>query len=42
MDTPYIWNRLAEKHLDPEIYGGRVEDRGPSTRMFSFGLGVDF
>ncbi|MQY80573.1 MAG: SusC/RagA family TonB-linked outer membrane protein [Bacteroidetes bacterium] len=42
LDTPYIWSNLAN-NLDPEIYGGEVEDSDvPSTRMYSFGVMLDF
>lgn len=42
MDTPYFWNSLPQKFIDPEIYGGEVVDDVPTTRMFSFGLMADF
>ncbi|KPK85914.1 MAG: hypothetical protein AMS27_06255 [Bacteroides sp. SM23_62_1] len=41
LDTPLIWSHLAS-NLDPEVYGGRVEGDVPSTRMYSFGVMLDF
>ena len=41
MDTPMIWSQLAG-NLDPEVYGGQVEGDVPSTRMYSFGVNLDF
>jgi TonB-linked SusC/RagA family outer membrane protein len=41
MDTPMIWSQLAG-NLDPEVYGGRVVGDVPSTRMYSFGVNLDF
>lgn len=41
MDTPLFWSHLAN-NLDPEIYGGRVVSDVPNTRMFSFGVMLDF
>ena len=41
MDTPMIWSQLAG-NLDPEVYGGQVEADVPSTRMYSFGVNLDF
>ena len=41
MDTPMIWSQLAD-NLDPEVYGGRVVSDVPSTRMYSFGINLDF
>jgi hypothetical protein len=41
MDTPFIWSHLAG-NLDPEVYGGRVVGDVPSTKMFSFGVMLDF
>jgi len=42
MNTPYIWHKLPEKNLDPEVYGGIVTNDVPSTRMWSFGVMLDF
>ena len=42
MDTPHFWQRLPQKYLDPEVYGGQVTGDVPTTRMFSFGLTADF
>jgi TonB-linked SusC/RagA family outer membrane protein len=42
MDTPHFWQRLPQKYLDPEVYGGEVTGDVPTTRMFSFGLMADF
>jgi TonB-linked SusC/RagA family outer membrane protein len=41
LDTPFIWSHLAS-NLDPEVYGGTVEGNVPSTRMYSFGVMLDF
>ena len=41
MDTPMIWSNLAG-NLDPEVYGGRVVGDVPATRMYSFGVMLDF
>lgn len=41
LDTPYIWSHLAD-NLDPEVYGGRVVSDVPATRMYSFGVMLDF
>lgn len=41
MDTPLIWSQLAG-NLDPEVYGGEVVADVPSTRMYSFGVMLDF
>jgi hypothetical protein len=41
MDTFFIWSHL-QPGLDPEKYGGNITADVPSTRMFSFGLMVDF
>ncbi len=40
-DTPYFWSNLQD-NLDPEVYGGEVVDDVPSTRMYSFGVMLDF
>jgi len=40
-DTPIFWSHL-EDNLDPEVYGGEVVDDVPSTRMYSFGIMLDF
>jgi TonB-linked SusC/RagA family outer membrane protein len=42
MDTPYFWQRLPQKYLDPEVYGGRVVGDVPTTKMYSFGVMLDF
>jgi TonB-linked SusC/RagA family outer membrane protein len=41
LDTFFIWSHL-EKGQDPEKYGGDIEGDVPSTRMYSFGLMIDF
>ena len=41
MDTPFIWSNLAG-NLDPEVYGGEVVGDVPATRMYSFGVMLDF
>jgi len=41
LDTPFIWSQLAD-NLDPEVYGGRVVSDVPATRMYSFGVMLDF
>jgi TonB-linked SusC/RagA family outer membrane protein len=41
LDTFFIWSHL-QKGLDPEKYGGDIRADVPSTRMYSFGLMVDF
>ena len=41
LDTLFLWSHL-EKGLDPEKYGGTITADVPSTRMYSFGLMVDF
>jgi len=41
LDTFFIWSYL-QKGLDPEKYGGDIRADVPSTRMYSFGLMVDF
>jgi TonB-linked SusC/RagA family outer membrane protein len=41
LDTFFIWSHL-EKGLDPEKYGGEITADVPATRMYSFGLMVDF
>jgi len=41
LDTFFIWSHL-QKGLDPEKYGGDISADVPSTRMYSFGLMVDF
>ena len=42
MDTPYFWQSLPQKFLDPEVYGGVVTGDVPTTRMYSFGVMLDF
>ena len=41
LDTFFIWSHLQDG-LDPEKYGGNISADVPSTRMYSFGLMVDF
>ncbi len=41
LDTLIFWSHL-QKGLDPEKYGGSITADVPSTRMYSFGLMVDF
>jgi TonB-linked SusC/RagA family outer membrane protein len=41
LDTFFIWSHL-QKGLDPEKYGGYISADVPSTRMYSFGIMVDF
>jgi len=41
LDTFFIWSHL-QKGLDPEKYGGEIEADVPATRMYSFGLMIDF
>jgi TonB-linked SusC/RagA family outer membrane protein len=41
LDTFFIWSHL-QKGLDPEKYGGDISADVPSTRMYSFGLMVEF
>jgi TonB-linked SusC/RagA family outer membrane protein len=41
LDTMFIWSQL-QKGLDPEKYGGDISADVPSTRMYSFGIMVDF
>jgi TonB-linked SusC/RagA family outer membrane protein len=40
-DTPFIFSQLRD-NLDPEVYGGTVTGDVPSTRMYSFGVMLDF
>ncbi|MBN1819764.1 MAG: TonB-dependent receptor [Prolixibacteraceae bacterium] len=40
-DTPFIFSGLAN-NLDPEAYDGTIRSETPSTRMYSFGVNVDF
>ncbi|MGW8317488.1 MAG: SusC/RagA family TonB-linked outer membrane protein, partial [Bacteroidales bacterium] len=41
LDTLFLWSHLQDG-LDPEKYGGDIRADVPSTRMYSFGLTVDF
>lgn len=41
LDTPFSWSHLAS-NLDPEVYGGEVVADVPATRMYSFGVMLDF
>lgn len=41
-ETPFVFSHL-EKGLDPEIYGGDVEDDNlPTTRLYTIGVNVNF
>jgi TonB-linked SusC/RagA family outer membrane protein len=41
-ETPFVFSQL-EDGVDPEIYGGEVEDDNlPSTRLFTVGVDINF
>lgn len=41
-DTPFIFSNVADNGLDPESYGGRINGRIPTVKMYSMGINVDF
>lgn len=40
-DTPFIWSHLSNNQ-DPEVYGGEIVADVPATRMYLFGVMLDF
>ena len=41
-DSPFTFSNVADNGLDPESYGGRINGRLPTVKMFSMGFNVDF
>jgi hypothetical protein len=41
-DTPFIFSKVSDNGLDPESYGGRINGRIPTVKMYSMGINVDF